>query len=113
MVGSAARARGYDRGGTGNGWGGGTFLFGRGDIEAAFGEESAAFDGGSGVVVIADDPGGLLWLGVRVLTFLMQLRKRTKLSIYHFTGSILQVSYLHFPKGRRISIMSKTNIESN
>jgi hypothetical protein len=28
-------------------------------------------------------------------------------------GSILQVSYLYFPKGGRISIMSKTNIERN
>jgi hypothetical protein len=80
-AGSAARACGYDRGGTGHGWGGGTFLCWRGDIEAAFGEESAAFDGGSGVAVITDDPGGLLLLGVRVLTFLMQLRKRTKLLI--------------------------------
>jgi hypothetical protein len=31
----------------------------------------------------------------------------------HFTRSILQVSYLYFFKGGRISIMSKTNIESN
>jgi hypothetical protein len=30
----------------------------------------------------------------------------------HRTGSILQVSYLYFPKGGRISIMSKTNTES-
>jgi hypothetical protein len=40
-------------------------------------------------------------------------RKRTELSMYHFTGSIVQVSYLYFPKGERISIMSKTNTGSN
>jgi hypothetical protein len=49
---------------------------------------------------------------VRVLTFLMQLRKYTKLSMQHFIGSILQASYLYFPKRGRISIMSKTNRES-
>jgi hypothetical protein len=48
-----------------------------------------------------------------LLTFRMQLRKRTELSIYHFTGNIFQVSYLYFPKRRRISIMSKTNTGSN
>jgi hypothetical protein len=31
----------------------------------------------------------------------------------HVYGSILQVSFLYFPKGGRISIMSKTNTESN
>jgi hypothetical protein len=31
----------------------------------------------------------------------------------HFTESILQVSYLYFPNGGRISIMSKTNTGSN
>jgi hypothetical protein len=49
---------------------------------------------------------------VLLLMFRMQLRKRTELSKQHFTGSILQVSYLYFPKGGRISIMSKTNTES-
>jgi hypothetical protein len=29
------------------------------------------------------------------------------------TGSILRVLYLYFPKGGRISIMSKANTESN
>jgi hypothetical protein len=45
--------------------------------------------------------------------FLMQLHKHKELSMLHFTGSILQVSYLYFPKGGRISIMSKANTESN
>jgi hypothetical protein len=48
-----------------------------------------------------------------LLMFLMQLHKRTELSIWHFTRSILQVSYLYFPNGGRISTMSKTNTESN
>jgi hypothetical protein len=48
-----------------------------------------------------------------VLMFLMQLHMRTKLAMYNFTGSILQMSYLYFPKRGRISIMSKTNTESN
>jgi hypothetical protein len=48
-----------------------------------------------------------------MLMFFMQLRKRMDLLMYHFTGSILQVSYLYFPKGGRISIMSKSNTESN
>jgi hypothetical protein len=47
-----------------------------------------------------------------VLTFHMQLHKRTELSMYHFTGSILQVSYLYFSKGGSISIMSETNTGS-
>jgi hypothetical protein len=45
--------------------------------------------------------------------FLMQLHKHTELSMWHFTESILQVSYLYFTRGGRISIMSKTNTESN
>jgi hypothetical protein len=45
--------------------------------------------------------------------FLIQLHKRTELSMYHLTESILQVLYLYFPKGERISMMSKTSIESN
>jgi hypothetical protein len=49
----------------------------------------------------------------KVLMFLMQLHKRTELSMSHFIGSILQVLYLYFPKGGRISVMSKTNTESN
>jgi hypothetical protein len=36
-----------------------------------------------------------------------------ELSMQHFIESILHVSYLYFPKGVRISIMSKTNKESN
>jgi hypothetical protein len=48
-----------------------------------------------------------------MLLFRMQHRKRTKLSMQHFTGSILQVMYLYFPKGGRIYIMSKTNTGSN
>jgi hypothetical protein len=51
--------------------------------------------------------------GVHVLTFHMQLYKHMELSMWHFTGSILQVSCLYFPKGGRISIMSKINIGSN
>jgi hypothetical protein len=43
----------------------------------------------------------------------MQLRKRMELSMQHFTGSILQVSYLYFSKRERISIMSKANTGSN
>jgi hypothetical protein len=46
------------------------------------------------------------WHKKCLLMFLMQLRKRTKLSMYHFTRSILQVSYLYFPKGGSTSIMS-------
>jgi hypothetical protein len=48
-----------------------------------------------------------------MLTFRMQLHKRTELSMYHFTESILQVLYLYFPKRGMISIMSKTNTGSN
>jgi hypothetical protein len=48
-----------------------------------------------------------------VLMFRMQLHKHTELSMLHFTESILQVSYLYFPKGERIAIMSKTNTGSN
>jgi hypothetical protein len=48
-----------------------------------------------------------------LLTFCMQLRRRMELSMWHFTESILQVSYLYFPKGGLISIMSKTNTRSN
>jgi hypothetical protein len=48
-----------------------------------------------------------------LLMFLMQLCKHMELSMYHFIRSILQVSYLYFPKGGRISIVSKTNTEGN
>jgi hypothetical protein len=48
-----------------------------------------------------------------VLTFHIQLRKSVELSMQHFNGSILQVSYLYFLKGGRISIMSKTNTGTN
>jgi hypothetical protein len=53
----------------------------------------------------------LLRLGL--LTFHMQLHKRTELSMWHFTESILQVSYLYFPKRGMISIISKTNTGGN
>jgi hypothetical protein len=43
----------------------------------------------------------------------MQLRKHKELSVYHFIESILQASYLYFSKEGMISIMSKTNTESN
>jgi hypothetical protein len=46
-------------------------------------------------------------LTIYVLTFLMQLRKHTELSMLHFTGGILQVSYLLNPMGSSNSIMSK------
>jgi hypothetical protein len=52
-------------------------------------------------------------IGITLLMFCIQLRKCTELSMYHFIESILQVSYLYFPKRRRISIMSDTNTGSN
>jgi hypothetical protein len=36
-----------------------------------------------------------------------------KILMYHFTGSIFQVSYLYFSKEGSTSIMSKTNIGNN
>jgi hypothetical protein len=56
---------------------------------------------------------GFKYFSEALLMFLMHLHKRIELSMYHFTGSILHVLYLYFPKGGGISIMSKTNIESN
>jgi hypothetical protein len=48
-----------------------------------------------------------------LLMFLMQLYKRTELSMYHFTRSIPLVSYLDFSKGGSTSIMSKINTRNN
>jgi hypothetical protein len=48
-----------------------------------------------------------------LLMFRMQLHKCTELSMYYFTRSILQISYLYFLKGGMISVMSKTNTVSN
>jgi hypothetical protein len=60
-------------------------------------------------------PKGRPWrrMTTTMLTFPMQLCKRMELSMLHFTGSILQVSYLYFSKGGSISIISKTNTGSN
>jgi hypothetical protein len=44
--------------------------------------------------------------------FRILLHKRMELSMKHFTGSILQVSYLYFSNGGMIFIMFKTNTES-
>jgi hypothetical protein len=38
-------------------------------------------------------------IGITLLMFCIQLHRCTELLMYHFTKSILQVSYLYFPKG--------------
>jgi hypothetical protein len=52
---------------------------------------------------------GAVEASVPLFMFLMQLRKHMELSMNHFIGNILQVSYLYFSKGEGISIRSTTS----